>query len=396
MGRRMARALALAVVATLCACVRLSDSANERAFEVSAAWVGGRPVVAWYGGKLGHEAIYLRRADMQGRWQGPAVRLTDASKDAFEPSLQDIDGDALVAWYEQEQAPTAVAPRQFVQVGRFDVSGRRIWQRRLSGEDVRGRIPVVRVAGNVVHVAWLEQRGDEPPMLRSAKLDAMGGWLSPPRDLFPAGRATWNLNAAIGPDGSMHVVFDTEAGRAKELEWIAAGAAHIARFASVDDGQTSMFPDIAIGGGRFAITWVDSRDGADEVYLRCGKLGPEGLPVAQQAIDATGAQRVTHTAGASTGAYAAWNGSGFELAWVESRGPRGLVMHQAFDADCRPRAKASPVDGWGSAGIPSLASSPAGLLLAWNGMRGDPASATSRVLLKIWPTPGVSRSAAAR
>jgi hypothetical protein len=94
----------------------------------------------------------------------------------------------------------------------------------------------------------------------------------------------------------------------------------------------------------------------------------------------------------SMGAYATWHAGEIELAWIESNGPRSHLWRQRFDRDCRPRSTAQRVRARGDAGIPSLASSPQGLLLAWNAMRGP----VSVVQLEVWPTRAVSPSAAAR
>ena len=36
---------------------------------------------------------------------------------------------------------------------------------------------------------------------------------------------------------------------------------------SFDDGASSVYPDLAFGAGRAAVTWWDTRDGNAEVYL---------------------------------------------------------------------------------------------------------------------------------
>jgi len=284
-------------------------------------------------------------------------------------------------------------PRQVALLARFDAAGRKIWQRQLSAQESRGRIPVVRVAGEVIHVAWLEQRGDAAPMLRVASLDKQGNWLRPPRDVAEAGSDTWNLNAAVGPRNVLQVVFDrAEGGRAKEVHWVIVREAGIEqRRVDADDGRASVFPDIALEDSRYAITWVDSRDGNDEVYLRCGGLDASGSP-ATPVPDDPAPQRVTRTPAESMGAYAVWQEGILELAWSEGRGGHRELWRQSFDQDCRPRTAARRVAAWGwQAGIPSLAASPAGLALAWNGLRGP----SSVVLLKVWPR-AVSPGAAAR
>src|SRR5512139_318457 len=310
----------LLALAALAGCATRLGPGNDRAFEVSAAWIGGRPAVAWYGGKLAHEAIFLRFADPRGRPTGPSLQLSDGARDAFEPSLQDLHGDALVAWYEQEPAPRGAPARQVALLARFGPDGRRRWQRQLSADDASGRIPLVRVAGDAIHAAWLEHRGDALPMLRVASLDSDGNWLRAPRDAARASRDTWNLNAAADAQGAFHVVFDSASeGRARELHWVVVQGERIERRqVSAEDGRDSVFPDIALQGNHFAVTWADARDGNGEVYLRCGVLDASGAPPAP--LPEAGALRITRTAAESMGAYAAWHGTGIVIAWIEAVG----------------------------------------------------------------------------
>jgi hypothetical protein len=383
----------LLVLAALAGCAARPALRADRAYEVSAAWVGGRAAVAWYGGHLAHEALFLGWFDARGRAVGPTLQLTDASLHAFEPSLQQLESDALVAWYEQ--ADVAGTPRrQIAWLARFDSNGRAVWRRQLSAEEARGRIPVIRVAGSVIHAAWLEQRGGSSPVLRVARLDAAGNWLEFPRDVATAGLETWNLNAAVDLQGRFHVVFDSEAGsRAKELQWVIMGAESPAHHVPpTDDGFASVFPDIAVQGLRYALSWVDSSDGNDEIHLRCGDLGADGTPVQDLRTQEALTRRVTDSPGQSLGAYVAWYGNDIELAWLETTGKRSGLWRQRFDRHCRARSAAVRVRSWGEAGIPSLASSPSGLVLAWNAMRGP----TSIVQLQVWSARTVNPSAAAR
>jgi hypothetical protein len=396
--RRFAHRLsALAAVAALTGCAAKFGPEHDRAYEVSVAWISDRPAVAWYGGRLAHDAIFLGFADSRGHPSGPAMRLTDASRDAFEPSLQELDGDALVAWYEQEPAAPPAAASQVAWLGRFSDSGRRLWLKRLSAEDSSGRIPVVRVSGGIIHAAWLEQHGTSLPQLRVATLDAKGEWLQAPRDATAAGRNTWNLNAAVGADGAFHVLFDADSGtRASELHWLQARGDQVHdQRVSRDDGRDSVYPDISLDGWHFAAAWFDSRDGNSEVYLRCGQLDASGAPAANL-LDDGAAVRVTHTPADSTGAYVSWHAGHVELAWTEGEGANRELWRQRFDRNCRPTRKAQRVNGQGTAaGIASLAASASGLALAWNGQRADCVARgnssgcrpTSVVLLEVWPKP---------
>jgi hypothetical protein len=87
-------------------------------------------------------------------------------------------------------------------------------------------------------------------------------------------------------------------------------------------------------------------------------------------LDSGAAVRVTRTPGSSIGAYLVWHGDTIELAWTEAGGEQRTLFLQRFDRQCN--AKEAPREVAGArdaAGIPSLASSPAGFALAWDEQR---------------------------
>ena len=137
-------------------------------------------------------------------------------------------------------------------------------------------------------------------------------------------------------DGVAWIVFDARVGtRAHELflAQVEGGRATVRRL-SADDGVPSVYPDVAFGAGRAAFTWFDERDGSSDVHLAV--VDPHRLPPAMD----ESALRVTDTAGASIGAYVAWNGSRFGLAWsdeIESGRPHELHFLQ-FTTSGRPMA----------------------------------------------------------
>jgi hypothetical protein len=388
-------ALFLSVLLTACATPAQLSPGDGRAFELSVAYIGGRPAVAWYGGSARHEALFLRYASATGEPRGAVQQLTDATRDAYEPSLQEMDGEAVVAWYEQEgDSRSGGVRRQVALLARFDADGKRRWQRQLSADDAQGRIPVVRVHGGIIHAAWVEQRDGAEPRIRVASLDAAGQWLQMPRDAVAVDGNTWNLNATVGADGFFHVLYDSDrGGHAREVHWLRVRDAGIEdQRISTDDGRESAYPDIALDGTRVVLTWFDSRDGNAEVYLRCTRLDASGAPPADLRLDDAAARRVTHTPGDSIGAYVTWHDGGIELAWTEV-GERRRLLLQRFDRDCRAVGAATEMAGArGAAGIASLASSQAGLALAWDEQRRDASAhgreVTSVAVLRAWPHRG--------
>ena len=132
---------------------------------------------------------------------------------------------------------------------------------------------------------------------------------------------------------------------------------------SVDDGASSIYPDLAFGAGRAAVTWWDTRDGNAEVYLAV--VDEQELP---NGIERA-ASRVTDTAGESLGAYVAWNGSRFGLAWsdeVEPGRPHEVYFQQFTAAGVPVRAPRRLTDNRTASLIPVIRAAGSRFALAWN------------------------------
>ncbi|MBI3046832.1 MAG: hypothetical protein HYY76_00825 [Acidobacteria bacterium] len=281
------------------------------AHEPSLATFADGMAVAWYDTRHGHGEIYLRALDTDGRPVGPERRLTAGAADAYEADIQPLVDGVVVGWYEKS-ADGRLTPK----LGAWTREGRQRWVVRPSA---RGRNTVVRTHGDLVFAAWIE---DEP----NGRATVWAGWwradgrpVAPAGPIAPAGKTTWNLNAALeaaaGADRPRAwVVFDAGAAtRAEELFLARIGdlGAEVVRL-TADDGFASKYPDVALADGRVALTWFDRRDGNEEVYLFVGNALEPGLD--------RHARRVTATPGESIGAYLAWNGRRLGLAWCDDTG----------------------------------------------------------------------------
>ena len=204
-----------------------------------------------------------------------------------------------------------------------------------------------------------------------------------------ASRTTWNLNLSVDSEGVPWVVFDAQLEtRAHELflARLDRDRALVKRL-SADDGASSIYPDLAFGAGRAAVTWWDTRDGNAEVYLAV--LDEEELPHGIEPV----AARVTDTAGESLGAYIAWNGARFGLAWSDESEPGRPheVYFQQFTAAGVPVQAPRRLTGNPTASlIPAIRAAGSRFALAWNeddvNARGDHRSGgRSEVLFAFAP-----------
>lgn len=336
------------------------------AYEVSLAVEGERVAVAWHGGVEGRDGIWIETLGPRGRIATGPVRVSDELRDAYEPDLQWLDGDLVVAWYEKERNGSLRA-----WVGRFAVDGRERWRIALAAADRRSRNPVVRVSGGRAYVAWLESNGEDDPDVRVTVLDVEGQVIRDAIRLGPASRETWNLNAALDGNGGFDVVYDARRGsRAKEIHLarlLPDGTVATERLGD-DDGHDSVYPDIAIDGDTLALTWFDSRDGNEEVYLAVGTDAQLAAALPDRS------RRITRTPGPSIGAYLAWNGQRLLVAWSDELAGQKEVFRQEFDrqgdvAGPPVRMTKTATDSL----IPAVRPAGTGFWVAWTERRALPA-----------------------
>ena len=334
------------------------------AYEASLARLGDGWAVAWHDTRDGHPEIYTRLLDITGQPTGPPRRLTDTSNFSYEPQLAAAGvAELVVAWYAVSPSGASVTHLAVWDLARDAGPG---WTRTLSNPARLGRNVIVRVENRSLFCAWIEKSRDGRDAAVWAQwfdLDRAGRPFAPAERLADAGQTTWNLNAAIDGAGRAWVVFDATAGtRTDEIFLVEADNATASPIRLTDDdGVASKYPDLAIGSDAAAVTWFDERDGNEEVYLAVAPFGALRDRFEERA------RRVTTTAGASIGAYLAWNGNRLGLAWSDATDGEAEVYFQAFDSagdrlDIAERLTNNPTASL----IPSIQPSDDGFALAWN------------------------------
>lgn len=358
---RVAAASCLCLVAGGCDHHEAVSPPGMLAYEVSLAGAGEQLYVGWHGGESGRERIWVRPVGPDGHPSGPALALTDGTRDAYEPDLQLLGRRLIVAWYDKDPGSGAL----HAWLGSFDTQGHALWQHPLSDDANQGRNPVVRVAGERIEVAWLQGRRERGTAteLWSAAFAVDGQPLRIAQRAGMASGDTWNLNAAIDNSGALHVVFDAQvATRAHELQHVRIDAAGSTQNAlSADDGRESRYPDLAIADGRIALTWFDELSGNRQIYAYVGTLADLQHPLDARAL------RITHTRGAAIGAYLAWNGPLLGIAWCDDSVGEDEIYAQLFDAAGHPRGTVRRLTYTRRQSlIPAIRPWRNGFALAWN------------------------------
>ena len=347
--------------------VQVSRS-GRGAYEASLAAHPDGFAVAWYDTRHGVPEIYARLVDGSGRPVSDEYRLTASAGRSYEPSIDvpdpEISDDLIVAWYEVAADDSSSRAR----VGAWTAAGTPRWTRTLSDPRRDGRAAVVVVIGDRMQCVWIEETDTErnvPAAIWAQQLGLDGEPLGVAHRVAGASRTTWNLNLSVDAEGVPWVVFDAQLETSAHelfLARLGRDPAAVERL-SVDDGASSIYPDLAFGAGRAAVTWWDTRDGNAEVYLAV--VDEEELP---NGIERA-ASRVTDTAGESIGAYVDWNGTRFGLAWsdeVEAGRPHE-VYFQRFTANGLPDGGPRRLtDNPTASLIPAIRGAGLRFALAWN------------------------------
>lgn len=362
--------------------------ANAVAFEPSVAVFRDGFAIAWYDTRNAHGELYEQGLDAGGRPRGPEVRLTTGTRDAYEADIHAVEGTTfgdgfVIGWYEKDSQGASV-PR----LGAWSRNGAARWITSLSS---RGRNTVTRVHGELVFAAWVEDETPPGAGLWTGWWNLRGETVVAPRRIADAGKTTYNLNAALTPNATGHgvptalVVFDAVVRTKAEELYVAEddGVEARVRRLTPDDGFASAFPDLAVSGSRAALTWFDTKDGNEEVYLHVTTRADLAR------ADVTGGARITRTKGHSFGAYTAWSGERLGVAWCDDSVGQHEIYVAEFDAAGTPKGETQRLTET-SAGsfIPSIHGWRGGFVVAWNeyvGSGGHEQQGRSQVLLKLLP-----------
>lgn len=386
-GHPARTAVLLPTLLVLAACagsapLQVSES-GAGAYEPALAAMGGGAAVAWYDNRDGNAEIYLRFVGVEAgggaaasarNGLSPEVRLTRTGAESYEVSIDRLGEGLAVAWYEKSATGELEA-----RLGLWTAERGFLWETPVEVHEGSSRNPVVVADGERgrVFCAWIERR-DGWESVMAAWWGRDGDMLGEPRRLGLAGTTTWNLNAALAPDGAAVVVWDAAGGRRTEELYLARVDAAAVRWVRLtwEDGHASKYPDIALGQDRAALTWFDEKDGNREVYLWTGSL--EGLwrdAEAGAGID-DDSRRVTESPGETIGAYIAYSAAGsggFGLAWSDEVDGGRQIFFLALDASGSPLAEPRRLSsGDGLKFVPAIEALGDGYALTWNEVRPGP------------------------
>ena len=363
-------------------------TAKAIAFEPSLATFRDGFAVAWYDTRDGHGELYQQALDADGRLRGTEVRLTTGMPEAFEPDIQAVEGTQegdgfVIGWYEKSAAD-AYEPR----LGFWSRNGAARWIKTLAA---RGRNTVIRMHGDLVFVAWVEDEVAPAAGLWTGWWNVRGEVVVAPRRVADAGKTTYNLSAALTSDSRGHgvpvafVAFDaTVRTKAEEVYVVEDDGEHaqVTRL-TADDGFASKYPDLALSGSHAALTWFDVKDGNEEVYL---SVSPLATLVRTDAVAGT---RITTTKGHSIGAYTIWNADRVGVAWCDDTVGQHEIYLAQFDTAGTLRGGVQRITNTTPDSlIPAIQPWRSGFALVWIeyvGTDDHDARGRSQILMKLVP-----------
>lgn len=127
-----------------------------------------------------------------------------------------------------------------------------------------------------------------------------------------------------------------------------------------DTAGVGVTPSVVWTGEGYGVAWEDERDGFEQAEIYFRLLDERGAPVGEELL-------ISNAAGISYWPSLVWNGTGFGLAWSDSRTGRGEIYFANISAEGEKLGEEAPIITTpGNAYVPALITSGNGYALAYN------------------------------
>lgn len=361
--RHTAQWLSLLLIIALTSCTTIQQVSHSGfgAYETSLTKRQDGFAVTWYDTRHDFAEIYLRILNAHGKPTGPEIRLTNNKYKSYEPDIEAVENNLLIAWYDKKPSGEAQA-----NLGLWDKDGNSLWMRPLSTNNSRN--PVIHYDNNEIFAAWLEED--------NGQIHVWSGWwnkdgkvIAPPQQLGAAGKRTWNLNAGIDQHGRGIVVFDALIDTRSDELYLAKveKMKHELIRLTRDDGFPSKYPDLVLRAEHIALTWFDEQDGNREIYVATGTMSDINTNFEDKIL------RISQTPDDSIGAYISMNEDRYGLTWSDTIKDQFEVYFQSLDFNGKPVGKRQRLTyNPSSSLIPAIEPFSDGFGLTWNESKPDP------------------------
>ena len=231
-------------------------------------WTGTVYAAAWRDSRDGNEEVYFARFDASGQKIGDDVRVTNASGHSFVTSMVWTGNEYGIVWIDDRDGNNEIY------FARLSPSGNKIGvDLRITNDSGSSRVPSLAWTGTEYGVSWDDDRSGAMEIY-FVRLDSLGNEI----------------------DDEVRIT---------------------------NESGTSFLSRMVWTGSEFGIAWVDDRDGNREIYF--ARLDTMGNKIG-------GDVRVTNDSGDAWVPSIVWTGSGFGIAWSDSRAGGREVYFTRLDA----------------------------------------------------------------
>ncbi len=246
-----------------------------------AAEPGGRVQVVWYGDRGGSFQVYTRRSrDHGATWEDDQL-LSAGFDDAEHPAIASSEQTVLVAWQGREAGGVGVDV--FV---RRSLDGGASWgpAEALTASHQAGH-PSIALSGDRAQLVWGEARAGFTEVVTRHSADGGASWEGARQLSAGRGAASWVPTVELAGE-MVHVAWvDTQDGNEEEYyrRSTDAGRTWEPVLRMTRNGANSWAPSLALAGSRVHLAWFDQSDSpvqprAAEAELD-GILRGMGLPI---------------------------------------------------------------------------------------------------------------------
>lgn len=249
-----------------------NDSSSETSINFArsvAADERGRVHIAWVDEQDGNREIYYKRSIDGGLSWGPPARLTVDAASSNNPSIA-AQGDAVHAvWWDTRGGSHQVYYKR-------SLDGGATWEadRRITASAGGGAHTSLAVAGNRVHVVYVDGRDGSSEVYYARSLDRGATWREPVR----LSARPWNsYTPTVATAGNAVYVAWTDTRDQRQVDHfeeeyfrrsLDGGGTWGAETRLTFDAASSWAPSLAAGGSDVWIVWFDDRGGDWELYTK--------------------------------------------------------------------------------------------------------------------------------
>jgi hypothetical protein len=245
--------------------VRLTSAAGGGAFP-SVAISGNNLYVAWQDDRDGNVEIYCKRSADRGATWGADIRLTNAAGRSQYPSIAVSGNNVHVAWQDERHGNWEIYYKR-------STDGGATWSAdtRLTNEAAGSGVPSIAISGNNIHIVFHSSRdGGDWEIYYKRSTDGGSTWGADTRLTYAAGMSQLSSIALAG--NVIHVTWvDTRDGGNWEIYYKRStdgGSTWGADTRLTNAAGSSQDPSVAVSSNNVHVAWFDDRDGNLEIYYK--------------------------------------------------------------------------------------------------------------------------------